>query len=110
MPGVYAAALAQEVIDGGRPAVVDDGPGLIDELVAKLGDECLDRHLVDCGVERDARYHVAERHDFAELRHIARDPVVQPPLEVHGMAEECRLAVDRRRTPADHSHLRVGEM
>ena len=71
MAGVDPAPLAQEVRDGRRAAVVDDRPRLVHQPVAELGDEGLDGELVDRGVERDARHHVAEGDHLAELRRLA---------------------------------------
>ena len=82
MSRVDSPPLAQEVAHGRGTAVVDDRLWLVDQPVAELRDDRLDRDLVDRRVGRNARNHVPERDDLTELRRFARDSVMEAPLQV----------------------------
>ena len=88
MAGVDPAPLPQEVADGRGATVVDDRLRLVYQPVPELADEAwmeISSTAVSSGMLGND---VAEGDDLAQLRRLAGDPVVQPPLQMNGVAEE----------------------
>src|SRR5581483_2233104 len=102
--GVDAPALLEKVAHGQRSLVVDDALRLIDERIAKLRNQGLDRNLIDRAAGGDIGDDVAEGDNLSQLGLTARQAVVQTPEQVNRVSHEGRGIVDGDRAPADHAN------
>src|SRR5579884_2142867 len=106
---VNPAALLEKVAYRDRPLVIDHAIGPVDQLVAKLGNEGLDRDFVYRAIGRNAGNYIAEGNHFSQLRMNAGNAAMPTPEQVNGMANEGIGIVDRNRAATYHTDTYILE-
>src|SRR5579875_473228 len=109
MTGVDTAALLEEVANIDGTFVIDHAFRLVDQLVAKLGNERLNRNLINGAVGRNAGNHIAEGDYLSKFGLNAREAIMQAPEQMDGMAHESRGIVYRHRATSNHANLWIFE-
>jgi len=92
-----------------RAAILDEGVGSIRRTIAAFFDLVQNRHLVVERLRVESWDDVAEGAQFAYLKFVERDVVMQRPHEVDGEADEIVGRVNRYHVRADNADERVGK-
>src|SRR6266849_6215094 len=79
MTGINPAALLEKITYGDGAFIVDDAIRSINELIAKLRDECLDGDFIDGAIGWNTGNNIAKRDYLAQLGMYTRYTVVQTP-------------------------------
>src|SRR5579863_573443 len=109
MARIDTASLFQKVMHRQRPFIIDDALWLVNQLVAKLGNQGLYRNFINGAVGWNTGNHVAKGDDFAQLGCDASQPVVQTPEEVDCVSHEGGRVVDWHGAPSHHANPGVLE-
>src|SRR5579883_760157 len=109
MPGIDTAALAEKVANCERTFIIDNTGRLINQLIAKLRYERLNRDFIDGAIYRNARNDVAKGYNLTKLRINTRQAIMQAPEQVNSMPHKRRRVIYRHRATSNHANFWIFE-
>src|SRR5579884_295980 len=109
MPGIDAAALTKKIANRERAFIIDNTGRLINQLIAKLRNERLNRDFIDGAISRNARNDVAKGYNLAKLGMNTRQAIMQAPEQVNSMSHKCRRVIYRHRATSNHANFWIFE-
>src|SRR5271157_3572138 len=109
MSSVNTTTLLQKIAYGDRPFVIDNTGWFIEQLIAQLRNESLDRDFINRTIGGNTCNDIAEGDHFTQFGVSASYPVMQTPEKVNRMSHKSSWIVNWYGTTSNHPNLGIFE-